>query len=215
MKFDPHTHTNCSDGANSPEQIIDHAGKIGLEGIAITDHDEVEGSRTAEKYVKEKGLDIMVIPGVEVSSAEGHILCLGSAPRMEIGLAAEDVIERIHQSGGIAIAVHPYDSFRGGVGDLVYKLDFDAVEVYNGHTIMSGRNINKIADELGLPKTGGSDAHSLRELGNIHMFTDDEVTINSADDVIDAILNKKTDFIAKTSVERMLDYGAGFVDRIV
>jgi len=166
MFFDLHVHSIYSDGANTPAEIIKYAQSIGLSGIALTDHNEVAGAREALKVCPE---GFKIISGVEVSSLSGHILGLGITEKISIGLSAGETIARIHAAGGIAIAAHPFDRLRQGVGDSIYTLDYDAVEVYNGHTIMMSRSVDEILEGLRLPVTGGSDAHMLSELGSVVM----------------------------------------------
>lgn len=169
MIFDIHIHSRYSDGIGTPEEIIRYAKSIGLDGIGITDHNEVEGAKIAMKF--DSG-NFKVIPGIEVSSIEGHILGLGTTEIVERDLPAEETIERIHELGGIAIAAHPYDRLRHGVGDLIYKLKFDAVEIYNGHTLLASKNPEKLEIGIKLPATGGSDAHLLEEIGAVTMSLD-------------------------------------------
>jgi len=73
---DLHVHTHLSDGTFSPQEVVENAKKVGLSCIAITDHDCVDGIEPAEKIAK--GLDIEIIPGVEMTAqekgAEVHIL---------------------------------------------------------------------------------------------------------------------------------------------
>ena len=75
-KIDLHTHTNYSDGFNSPRELIDKARKKGIEVLSITDHDNLAAIKEATEYGKEVGMEI--IPGVEISSdimdREIHIL---------------------------------------------------------------------------------------------------------------------------------------------
>ena len=76
-RFDLHVHSFFSkDATGSPESLIEAALAKGLSGIAITDHDTCE----AHAYLKAKPLPegFLVVPGVEVSTAEGHLLCLGA-----------------------------------------------------------------------------------------------------------------------------------------
>ena len=65
-KADLHTHTTHSDGANSPQELIEKAAKAGIDVISITDHDNIKGFK--EAYETGKKLGIEVIPGVEISS---------------------------------------------------------------------------------------------------------------------------------------------------
>lgn len=164
MRLDIHVHSCFSDGVPTPKEIVEHCRKIKLDGVAITDHDNIEGSLESLKYASK---DFTVIPGVEVSAREGHILALGVKKLVERDLSAEETVKRIHELGGVAIAAHPYDRYRRGVGDLILRVPFDAVEVVNGHTFTNWRNPRKMALQAKLPMTGGTDAHSLGEIGNV------------------------------------------------
>ena len=196
MKIDIHTHSCYSDGVNTPKEMIDYAKSIGLNGIAITDHNEIKGSMIAMKYNSD---DFRVIPGIEVSSTDGHILCLGVTELIKERIPAREVIDAAHDLGGIAIAAHPYDRFRQGVGDLIYELDFDAIEIRNGHTISTTRDMKKIAESTDLPKTGGSDAHSLSGIGSVSIIVEN--------DPIDSILRGEIEIIVNTNKPRLvMDY---------
>ena len=115
LNIDLHTHSFFSgDGVSSPEELIDAARKKGLHGFAITDHNTCE----AVDYMLEKGFmredgeavdDFLIIPGVEVTTAEGHLLCIGTTLPYLKGRPAREVCEIIHDRGGIAIPPHPYD----------------------------------------------------------------------------------------------------------
>ncbi len=175
MKIDIHTHSSYSDGYNTPKEMVKYAKKIGLDGIAITDHNEIKGSLNAMKYASD---DFKVIPGIEVSAKEGHIICLGIEEVFETYTPADEVIERVHELGGVAIAAHPYDRFRRGVGDLIFKLGFDAVELYNGHTLLTYKSTKDIIEKIELPVTGGSDAHIAEDIGCVFIEVDDDI-INS------------------------------------
>jgi predicted metal-dependent phosphoesterase TrpH len=77
MKLDIHIHSSHSnDGSVSPKEILKYAKKIGLQGIAVADHNDLSGSlKLAKDFSDEK--DFVVIPAMEVSSSEGHIIALG------------------------------------------------------------------------------------------------------------------------------------------
>ncbi len=78
MKTDLHIHTYYSDGVFTPEKVVDTAVDVGLQAIAITDHDNVLAYNIAQNYIKEKGLDLEIIRGIEVNTLyknyEVHIL---------------------------------------------------------------------------------------------------------------------------------------------
>ncbi len=75
--IDLHTHTTASDGTDSPKALIEHAKKIGLSAVAITDHDNFDGLIKAQ--VKADELDIELIKGIELSTKhiEGEVHILG------------------------------------------------------------------------------------------------------------------------------------------
>jgi predicted metal-dependent phosphoesterase TrpH len=194
MLYDIHVHSCFSDGAATPSEIVAHAKKIGLNGIALTDHNEVKGALEALKY---NSPEFMVIPGIEVSSKEGHILGLEVTEIVPRGLSAEETIERIHDLGGIAIAAHPFDRLRQGVGYLAFELDFDAVEVFNGHTMLTIKGPDQVLKELeGIPAVGGSDAHLLCELGS--------VVVKADGDVIEQIVKGEVDVSVNISRTRII-----------
>ncbi len=84
MKFDLHVHSEYSkDSESSHEDILETALRRGLDGFAICDHDTVEGGLVCAKKAMELGLEITVIPGIEVSSSKGHILVLGVRENIE------------------------------------------------------------------------------------------------------------------------------------
>jgi hypothetical protein len=78
MLYDLHVHTTASDGVHTPEQVIVKAGELGLAGLAITDHDTVDGLEPALQFIQEKGINIDLIPGIELNTDYGedelHIL---------------------------------------------------------------------------------------------------------------------------------------------
>jgi predicted metal-dependent phosphoesterase TrpH len=168
MKCDLHIHSfySFNDGVNSPEDIIKQAIKVGLDSIAITDHDTMNGFFKARNYAKK--LDFDLVPGMEISSREGHILGLFIEEEIPKNISAKETIEMIHRQGGLAIAAHPYDLLRKGIGDLVKKLKFDAIEVMNGRNYLANGKARKVAEELNIAVTGGSDAHIIDEIGNCY-----------------------------------------------
>lgn len=163
MLFDHHVHSKYSvlDSSSEISDIIGAAKERELGGIAVTDHDAIGGSLKAAKL---SSGELLIVPGMEVSSLEGHIVGLGIRRLVERDLSAEETVERIHKQGGLAVAAHPYDTFRSGVGDLCWKLDFDAIEV-NGHCVYGNGKAKKAAEEHGKPLVGGSDAHTPDDIG--------------------------------------------------
>lgn len=180
FNIDLHSHTYFSgDGVSSPEDLIGAARAKGLHGIAITDHNTCE----AISYLTEKGLmrpdglpvdNFLIVPGVEVTTAEGHLLCIGTtlpdAPKLK-GKPARGVCDLIHQHGGLAIPPHPYDLFRAGIRfSTLETLPIDALEVFNAATTLRRYNTYafKYAQVRGLPMTAASDAHHAAAVGTAY-----------------------------------------------
>ncbi|MGZ5022441.1 MAG: PHP domain-containing protein, partial [Chthoniobacterales bacterium] len=161
---------------SSPEDNIAAARVKGLQGFAITDHNTCEGvSYLLEKgLMREDGLPVdgfLIIPGQEVTTAEGHLLCIGATLPNLKGTPAREVCEMIHERGGLAIPPHPYDLFRAGIRFTTLEtLPIDALEVFNAATTLRRYNrfAFKYAQLRGLPMTAASDAHHAAALGTAY-----------------------------------------------
>src|SRR5512132_4738627 len=190
FNIDLHTHSFFSgDGVSSPEDLIAAARAKGLHGFAITDHNTCD----AVNYLRQKGLmrldgmpvdDFLVLPGVEVTTADGHLLCIGAELPDLKGKPAREVCDIIHQRGGLAIPPHPYDLFRAGIRFATLEtLPVDALEVFNAATTL--RRYNTIAFRYaqlrGLPMTAASDAHHAAAVGTAYTILNcDELSVKSA-----------------------------------
>ncbi|MCX6816230.1 MAG: PHP domain-containing protein, partial [Candidatus Aenigmarchaeota archaeon] len=171
MLVELHTHTKYSRGTkipvealNTPEEMVKHAKNIGLGAIAITDHDKIEGAWEAKKYARKYG--VIVIPGEEVSTANGHLLGLGIEEWIKPGMAVEETIDIIHDQGGIAIGDHPFDIKNEGIGSLASLTD--AVEVFNALNTekISNMRARRFAKIHKMPAVAGSDAHWTEMVGH-------------------------------------------------
>ncbi|MBJ7325828.1 MAG: PHP domain-containing protein [Chthoniobacterales bacterium] len=175
LRIDFHVHSFFSmDGVSSPENLIAAARAAGLNAFAVTDHNTCD----AVDYMIEHGLmradgkpvgDFLVIPGIEVTTADGHLLCLGCRlPSSLKGKPALEVCRMAHDAGGICVAPHPYDLFRAGIRESVLDtLPLDGLEVFNAATTMKrhNRKAYHYAERRGLPMTAGSDAHHAAAVG--------------------------------------------------
>ena len=189
FKIDLHTHSFFSgDGVSSPEDMVAAAREKGLHGFAITDHNTCE----AVTYFLEKGFiredgsavdNFLIIPGVEVTTAEGHLLCIGATLPYLKGRPAREVCDLIHERGGLAIPPHPYDLFRAGIRfSTLEKLPVDAIEVFNAATTLRryNRYAFKYAQLRGLPMTAASDAHHEAAIGTAYtILNTDELSLRS------------------------------------
>jgi predicted metal-dependent phosphoesterase TrpH len=168
LNFDLHCHSRfSSDGVAEPEEIIAAAKAKGLHGFAITDHNT---SACVDYFMQHGHMNaegtpvdgILIIPGQEITTKEGHLLALGVRLPDLKGIPAKEAVPLIHQAGGLAIPPHPYDMFRAGIRENVLdQLPIDALEVFNAATTLKRYNNQAFdyAKKRGLPMTAASDAH--------------------------------------------------------
>jgi hypothetical protein len=192
MKFDLHIHSNYSDGHASVVEIIDAAVHRGLDGIALTDHDNMRGIPAARKYIKEQKLDMILIPGVEVTTSEGHLLVLGVEEPPKRKVSPEETIEAAHELGGIADVPHPYHPFRHAIGRIP---NADAVEVYNSKHLFGLANGRAWVEarRRHMPMVAGSDSHFAETVG----LGVTEIEAEDADEVLDAIRAGRTRILGR------------------
>jgi len=179
-----HSHYS-SDSTITPEQLVFYAGKSGLDGVAVTDHDRLDGALEIAKHTS-----FLIIPGIEVSSRNGHIVGLNVQEPIAKGMTAEETVVKIHDAGGIAVACHPVALFKGSLGKHVNS-KFDAIEVVNSSALPFGYSVRRsmdIASRLRLPRVAGSDAHYALEIGSAYTLAEAESNVN---DVVKAICNGK------------------------
>lgn len=191
MKIDIHIHSSYSnDGTVAPKEILKYAKKIKLNGIAITDHNELTGSLKLWKENRHI-TDFAVIPGMEVSSSEGHVLALGIKEAIPKNLTAKDTIRKVNDLGGLAVASHPYRFWSGLGEESVRKARFEAIEVINSRSLQKENNkARKLAEELGTGHTGGSDSHSLAHLGDAYTELGNQSL--DIDDIVEEIRKRKS-----------------------
>lgn len=173
-RADLHIHTDASDGIPSARQVLDHVAKQGkLDVIAITDHDVLDASLWA--YDQRHLYPFEIIPGVEVSARDGHVIGLWITKPIPMNLSVRETTTAIQEQGGVAILAHPGELLIGGLEVIRYLRDpkvllqwgLDGVEVFNAGALTPGNNIiaRRIVRELGIPVVGNSDAHTLRAIG--------------------------------------------------
>jgi len=180
-RADLHMHTNASDGWPTPLQLVEHAARrAGLDLIAVTDHDTIEGALRAAEYAARRS-KLHVIIGEEVSSRDGHIIGLFLEQAVKPGLSAAATVHAIHEQGGIAIAPHPFwrtsrvvraGNPVHGVGWLAAELPFDAIEVENATPgfYVFNRLARRLNMGLGAAELGCSDAHIVDAVGRAFTY---------------------------------------------
>lgn len=191
IKLDLHIHSQYSeDATGSPKEIIKLLQKKGLHGMAITDHNSIKGSLEALKL---KPKDFVIVPGVEISTADGHLLALGIKENITRNLPVEETVEKILDKGGIPIVPHLFRKMSGIKREkleTIYK-KIPAIEVFNGCSL-SRTNIKtaKIAREFNLGGMGGSDAHDPLYAG--YGYTIIESTDMNVNSILSELNKKKT-----------------------
>jgi predicted metal-dependent phosphoesterase TrpH len=177
VKADLHVHTMYSkDSIITPKELVYYAQKAGLNAVAVTDHNQVEGARKIAKKTS-----FLIIPGTEVSSLHGHIVGLNVSERIPRDLSADETVDHIHAAGGVAIACHPYALFKGSIGKHV-TAKFDAVEAINASSFPFGsasKKATELADRLKLPKVAGTDAHYGPVIGRAFTVIDAEPNVEA------------------------------------
>jgi predicted metal-dependent phosphoesterase TrpH len=163
-RADLHVHTTYSnDSLITPKELVYYAKKNGLDAVAVTDHNYLDGAIKIAKDTK----NFLIIPGMEISSSEGHIIALNINEPIPRNLTAIETVERIHTVGGIAIAAHPSVNFKGCLKNAVCNT-FDAIEVINARAFPFQRSVKKAtkaAEEFKLSKVAGTDAHYGPQIG--------------------------------------------------
>jgi len=165
-QYDLQVHTDASPCSRAtPAEIVEAAIDADLDGIAITNHDTLKGY---DEVADRAPPDLTVIPGVEVTTTQGHLLALfvEQEPPQTDPLT---IIEHVHEQNGLAILSHPFDRLREYYQtDLeVIASQVDAVEAQNSRCLFPrfNRRAREFADRHNLAITGGSDAHFPMEVG--------------------------------------------------
>jgi len=185
IRADLHVHTMHShDSLITPKELVYYAKKNGLDAVAITDHNYLDGAIKIAKDVQ----NFLVIPGMEISSRDGHIIALNIQEPIPRDLTAIETVERIHTAGGIAIAAHPYVYFKGCLKNAVCNT-FDAIEVINARAFPFQSSIKKAiaaAEKFRLSQVAGTDAHYGPQIG--YGYTTIDVEEPTVEAVAKAIL---------------------------
>jgi predicted metal-dependent phosphoesterase TrpH len=187
MLIDLHNHTGWGSGDShlDPDDLIDRARRWGLDGVAITEHNQVWDPEKIEMLRQRH--DFVVIGGVEVDTDVGHVLVFGlEGPRRWTQLPTlEELRALADEVGGVLIAAHPFRGVRPpplaresatGQPWMERWRPVDAIEVHNG--LVGDRQRAWAADlarSLDLPMTGGSDTHRFMDVGTCFTVFEDEI----------------------------------------
>ncbi|MEM2940166.1 MAG: PHP domain-containing protein [Thermoproteota archaeon] len=169
QKFDLHIHTFFSrDSLIDPKLLPKKAALRGLAGFAVTDHDFFG----AHEKLEPGGM--IVIPGMEIRTTAGDLIVLFIQEPVHSRDPFE-VSDRVRAQEGVVIAAHPFGFPRlgGSANEKVFNL-LDGVEVMNARNLLRKQNAKalELARRLGKTEVGGSDAHTLREVGQAYTLAE-------------------------------------------
>jgi hypothetical protein len=179
IQADLHIHTvYSSDSLIQPKTLVDQlVAHSSIKVAAVTDHDSVRGCRATVELASAYP-DILIIPGVEISTPQGDMLVLGTEELPPRPWTPEVVVDYAKSIGGVSIVAHPYREY--GMGDLARNYKVEAIEVLNGgSTAAANIEAKELARSMGLPGTAGSDAHQLSELFSVCSKIDASLNVDA------------------------------------
>ena len=173
MRIDLHLHSRFShDGQSTLDDIVKRCRELGLDRIALTDHNTVEGALELARIEPE-----LAIVGEEAKTREGEVIGLFIDRRLPPYLRPEETMDLVHEMGGLTYVPHPFDRNRAHfrAERLVELADrIDIIEVYNPWCeAEANRAAASMAADLGKATATGSDSHSAAELGRSWMEIDE------------------------------------------
>ncbi|TSA85458.1 PHP domain-containing protein [Deinococcus detaillensis] len=195
MRVDLHCHTEASDDCQT--RLTDMPDRCRSQNVrvqAITDHNVIWGAQQLRASVRDQGLEatLSIIVGEEISTRQGEIIGLFLQEVVPAGLSAEETAEIIHAQGGLVLLPHGFDPLkrhrlrseaRERLADHI-----DIVESFNAR--ISAPHWNRVAavwaTQHRLPVSGGSDAHTLTQIGDGWIETVDRL-IQRPDDLMEAL----------------------------
>jgi predicted metal-dependent phosphoesterase TrpH len=209
MRIDLHTHTRPRSPCSSldPPDLVREAARLGLDGICLTEHQVLWQPEEIAELAGGSGLRIL--RGNEFTTNQGDVLVFGFEEDIKELLTIEELRANVTAAGGFMIAAHPFRGFKTfGIGQLQMTVaqacsrkvfDFvDAIEIGNGKLSDEENEMAaRVAAELGLPGTAGSDSHRQGEVGR--WVTDFERAIESDQELL-AELRARRFSVAKRAV---------------
>lgn len=178
MRIDLHIHTSPLSTCSyiDPNGLLQEAQRLDLDGICLTEHQVLWDPAAVDKLARENG--VKIFRGNEFTTNQGDVLVFGFYEDIKELLIIQELREAVQKAGGFMIAAHPFRGFKTfGIGQLQMTVEqaskrkvfefVDAVEIGNGKLSEDENDMaRKVAEKLGLPGTGGSDAHRVDEIAS-------------------------------------------------
>lgn len=171
LKADFHIHTNYSFDCNlTPDRIISRCLEVGINCIAIADHDSIGGALEIQGLAP-----FPVIVAEEILTPQGEIIGMFLKELVPSGLPIVEAIAQIKAQDALVCLPHPFDMVRGlrldnkSLEALAKQIDI--VEVFNARSTLlrSTTKAQAFASKYGIPVTAGSDAHTANEIGSTYV----------------------------------------------
>lgn len=193
MRIDGHSHTMWSgDASTTPDELIAALPGSGVSVLCITDHNSIDGAlRLAESG--ELG-GVRVIVGEEIKTTVGEVIGLFLTERVPFGLKPAEAVAAIKSQDGLVYVPHPFDSMRHCLNQdalvgLARDGALDIIETLNAKTSLASCNARAaaFAQEWGLAKAGGSDAHVPDAFGAAWTEVDDDSDVSTPEGFLAAL----------------------------
>ena len=171
LKADLHVHTSYSvDCAASLERIITRCLEIGINCLAIADHDSITGALRLKEMAP-----FPIIIAEEILTPFGEIMGLFLSEEIPSKLSVEETITRIRAQDGLVCLPHPYDRWRSSalkaqtLETIISQVDI--VEVFNARSlsVSSSSRSWQLARKHDRLASAGSDAHTISEIGHAYV----------------------------------------------
>ena len=192
LRADLHLHTNYSpDSLITPEALVSRCIKLGINCIAVTDHNVLEGAQAVQNIAP-----FRVVAAEEIKTSEGEVIGFFLKERIPPRLSPEETVRRIKEQGGLVGVPHPFDRLRreplrqAALERVLSQVDI--IEVFNARVTVGSDNARAVAfaAEHGLACSAGSDAHSLLEVGKACVEMDD---FETPQEFLESLRNGKID----------------------
>ncbi|MFX1393740.1 MAG: hypothetical protein ACFFAH_09210 [Promethearchaeota archaeon] len=224
--FSSHNHTNFSDGADYRE-MIDELVKAGVNLIALTDHNNIRVTKYARAYIKEKYPECGYISGEEIDSSYGDVLAYGLQDEIVVNvgekLPIKQIIEMVHEQGGLAVIAHPFHPGEGIfriLGGLriskIKNFNFDGIEFFHADLppFLNNMCLELLKFRPEMFVLGSDDAHTTHQIGRFfNLIGPDIDDVHNIDEIFKALKQKKINVLELSGwTARPFHMLPGFVD---
>jgi predicted metal-dependent phosphoesterase TrpH len=179
MLIDLHAHTRVHswDSDLTPDELVEAAKRSGLDGICLTEHDFFWDAQEVRGLARRH--DFLVLPGVEINTDNGHMLCFGLRSYVYGMHRVEELAGHVARASGAMIAAHPHrrqmpwhdgkESYEAALASAAANPAYAAIAAVERINGRASERENAFAadltDLLGLPSTAGSDSHVATDVG--------------------------------------------------